>query len=143
MLETDSGRLPGGWNFYGRYSRIETQGYRERSWSKLWSYAFAVRRTLGSQSFRLNLYGGPEETHLAYLGLPRAYLEGGVSGDAGRDRRRADRGADAAALRSQPARAFPGGGHSRLQALEYCHASYGDLRQEGLSAAGGYSQDDG
>lgn len=87
MLETDSGRLPGGWNFYGRYSRIETEGYREQSWSKLWSYAFAVRRTLGSQSFRLNLYGGPEETHLAYLGVPRAYLEGRVSGDAGRDRR--------------------------------------------------------
>ncbi len=87
MLETDSGRLPGGWNFYGRYSRIETQGYRERSWSKLWSYALAARRTLGSQSFRLNLYGGPEETHLAYLGVPRAYLEGQVSGDAGRDRR--------------------------------------------------------
>jgi iron complex outermembrane receptor protein len=87
MLETDSGRLPGGWNFYGRYSRIETQGYREQSWSKLWSYAFAARRTLGSQSFRLNLYGGPEETHLAYLGVPRAYLEGRVSGDADRDRR--------------------------------------------------------
>lgn len=87
MLETDSGRLPGGWSYYGRYSRIETQGYREQSWSKLWSYALAARRTLGSQSFRLNLYGGPEETHLAYLGVPRAYLEGQVSGDAGRDRR--------------------------------------------------------
>ena len=87
MLETDSGRLPGGWSFYGRYSRIETQGYREQSWSKLWSYALSARRTLGSQSFRLNLYGGPEETHLAYLGVPRAYLEGRVSGDAGRDRR--------------------------------------------------------
>jgi iron complex outermembrane receptor protein len=87
MLETDSGRLPGGWNFYGRYSRIETQGYRERSWSKLWSYALAARHTLGDHSFRLNLYGGPEETHLAYLGVPRAYLAGQVSGDAGRDRR--------------------------------------------------------
>ena len=40
MLETESGRLPGGWSTYGRYSRIETQGYREHSWSKLWSYAF-------------------------------------------------------------------------------------------------------
>ena len=87
MLETDSGRLRGGWSFYGRYSRIETQGYREQSWSRLWSYAFAARRTLGGQSFRLNLYGGPEETHLAYLGVPRAYLDGLVTGDAGRDRR--------------------------------------------------------
>ncbi len=87
MLETDSGRLPGGWNFYGRYSRIETAGYRAQSGSDLWSYAFAARRTLGSQSFRLNLYGGPEETHLAYLGVPLAYLEGRISGDADRDRR--------------------------------------------------------
>ena len=76
MLETDSGRLPGGWSYYGRYSRIETQGYREQSWSKLWSYALAARRTLGSQSFRLNLYGGPEETHLAYLGVPRGLSRG-------------------------------------------------------------------
>jgi iron complex outermembrane receptor protein len=87
MLETDSGRLAGGWNFYGRYSRIETQGYRDQSWSRLWSYALAARRTLERQSFRLNLYGGPEETHLAYLGVPRAYLDGLVSGDASRDRR--------------------------------------------------------
>ena len=87
MLETDSGRLPGGWSWYGRYSRIETQGYREQSWSKLWSYAFSARRTLGGQSFRLNLYGGPEETHLAYLAVPRAYLDGRVTGDADRDRR--------------------------------------------------------
>jgi iron complex outermembrane receptor protein len=87
MLETDSGRLNGGWNFYGRYSRIETQGYRDQSWSRLWSYAFAARRTAGAHSFRLNVYGGPEETHLAYLGVPRAYLEGAVTGDAERDRR--------------------------------------------------------
>ena len=87
MLETDSGRLAGGWSWYGRYSRIETMGYREQSWSKLWSYAFALRRTLGRQSYRVNVYGGPEETHLAYLGVPRAYLDGLVTGDAGRDRR--------------------------------------------------------
>lgn len=87
MLETESGRLPGGWSTYGRYSRIETQGYRQRSWSKLWSYALSARRAGERHAFRLNLYGGPEETHLAYLGVPRANLEGLVTGDAGRDRR--------------------------------------------------------
>lgn len=68
MLESNSGRLAGGWDFYGRYSRIETQGYRDQSWSRLWSYLFSARRTLGAHLVRLALFGGPEETHLAYRG---------------------------------------------------------------------------
>ena len=52
-----------------------------------------VVRALGAQqagrrqSLRLNLYGGPEETHLAYLGVPAQYLRGDVTGDVDRDRR--------------------------------------------------------
>jgi iron complex outermembrane recepter protein len=87
MLEGDSGPLAAGWNLYGRYSRIETAGYRDQSDSKLWSYALSARRVFEHQSFRVNLYGGPEETHLAYLGVPAAVLEGGLTGDADRDRR--------------------------------------------------------
>jgi iron complex outermembrane recepter protein len=78
-LEEGSGNLAGGWNFYGRYSRIETQGYREQSWSRLWSYLFAARRTLGDHVLRLTLFGGPEETHLAYRGAS--------AGELARDRR--------------------------------------------------------
>lgn len=87
MLEADSGVLAGGWGLYGRYSRIETDGYREQSWSKLWSYALSARHASGSQSWRLNLYGGPENTHLAYLGVTPEYFAGTVTGDADRDRR--------------------------------------------------------
>jgi iron complex outermembrane receptor protein len=87
VLEMDSGRLAGGWNLYGRYSRIQTDGYRDRSWSRLWSYALSARRIAGAHSFRVNLYGGPEETHLAYLGVSSDYLEGRVTGDRDRDRR--------------------------------------------------------
>jgi len=87
MLEGESGPLVGGWNLYGRYSRIETLGYRDQSFTKLWSYALSARRTLEHQSFRLNLYGGPEETHLAYLGVPAEYLNGEITGNADRDRR--------------------------------------------------------
>lgn len=87
MLEMDSGRLAGGWNLYGRYSRIETDGYRERSWTKLWSYALSARKIAGRHSFRANLYGGPERTHLAYLGVSSDYLNGLVTGDRDRDRR--------------------------------------------------------
>ena len=87
MAEMSSGRLAGGLDFYGRYSRIETQGYRERSDSRLWSYAFSARKLAGSHAFRVNLYGGPEETHLAYLGVSADYIEGRISGDRDRDRR--------------------------------------------------------
>jgi len=87
MVEMDSGRLPGGWSYYGRYSRIETDGYRDQSWSRLWSYYFAARKLFGSQSLRVSAFGGPEETHLAYKGAPRAVLDGGRTGNAERDRR--------------------------------------------------------
>jgi iron complex outermembrane receptor protein len=87
MLELNSGRVADGWNFYGRYSRIETSGYRDDSWSKLWSYALSARKLLGNQSVQANLYGGPEETHLAYYGVPAEFLRGEISGDRRRDRR--------------------------------------------------------
>src|SRR5262249_8618293 len=75
------------WSFYGRYSRIETDGYRDQSWTKLWSYALSARRVSGAQSLRINLYGGPETTHLAYIGVSRDYLDGTVTGDQDPDRR--------------------------------------------------------
>ena len=87
MIELDSGRLPGGWSYYGRYSRIDTDGYREQSWSRLWSYTFAARKIIGDHALRLNLFGGPEETHLAYKGAPRAVLDGGLTGNVDQDRR--------------------------------------------------------
>ncbi len=74
-IESNSGDLPGGWNTYARYSRIETFGYREQSWSRLWSYTVSAKKVFSPrQSAQINLYGGPEETHLAYLGVPRALL---------------------------------------------------------------------
>jgi iron complex outermembrane receptor protein len=80
MVEAGSGTLPGNWNLHGRYSRIESFGYREQSDSKLWSYALSARKLLGDHSLRANFYGGPEETHLAYLAIPREYLDGQVTG---------------------------------------------------------------
>ena len=86
-LEMDSGRLEGGWNLYGRYSHILSDGYRDQSWTRLWSYALSARRVADEHALRLNLYGGPEETHLAYLGVSSDYLEGRITGDRDRDRR--------------------------------------------------------
>ena len=76
MFEMDSGPLAGGWNLYGRYSRIESDGYREQSWTRVWSYYLSARRLAGRHSLRWNLFGGPETTHLAYKGVPTPYLRG-------------------------------------------------------------------
>ena len=87
LVEGGSGPVADGWAIYGRYARVESDGYRDQSWSRLWSYAISARRLVGRHSFRMNLYGGPEETHLAYLALPPEYMAGAVTGDADRDRR--------------------------------------------------------
>ncbi len=87
VLEGASGPLAGGWDLYGRYARVESAGYREQSWSRLWSYALSARRANAAHSLRANLYGGPEETHLSYLALSPEYMNGGITGDVARDRR--------------------------------------------------------
>ena len=82
VLEGNSGPLAGHWNLYGRYARVESDGYREQSWSKLWSYTLSARRLIGPHSVRVNLYGGPEETHLSYLALSPEYMSGTFTGNA-------------------------------------------------------------
>lgn len=87
MVEMNSGRLAGDWNTYARYSRVDTDGYRDQSWTHVWSYYLSSRHIAGDHMLRLNLFGGPEETHLAYKGVPRSTLDGGNTGNAGADRR--------------------------------------------------------
>lgn len=85
--EARSGEIEARWNLAARWSRITTDGYRERSGSELWSYFLGVRRRAGDHVLRASLFGGPEETELAYYGVPREVLNGGLSGDPRRDRR--------------------------------------------------------
>ncbi len=83
----DSGLFAGRWALTARYSRIRTDGYRDQSWVNMWN-AFLSLTRLGDRSrLRVNLFGGPEETHLAYYGVPRSVLDGGLTGDSERDRR--------------------------------------------------------
>ncbi|HRU22870.1 MAG TPA: TonB-dependent receptor [Candidatus Latescibacteria bacterium] len=83
----NSGLVDDSYAMYGRFSRITSDGYRQQSWSDLWSYFLGVRRFDPSMTTTLLVYGGPERTHLAYNGVTRAYLDGTVSGDARADRR--------------------------------------------------------
>jgi iron complex outermembrane receptor protein len=86
-LEYDTGLWNDEWAATFRWSKIVSDGYRDQSWTEMWNYHLAIER-LGERSLlRLLLFGGPEDTHLAYLGVPRAYLDGEITGDRRRDRR--------------------------------------------------------
>ena len=85
--QMESGLLDNTYVVAGRYSRIKSMGYREQSWSDLWSYAFSMARLDSWMTTRLNLYGGPERVHLAYYAVDRPYLDGRITGDASQDRR--------------------------------------------------------
>jgi iron complex outermembrane receptor protein len=87
VAQGSSGLLDGKYALSARLSRILTDGYRDASWSDLWSYFVGIARVDAKLVSRLNLYGGPEETHLAYLGVPREYLDGAITGSAQQDRR--------------------------------------------------------
>lgn len=75
----NSGLIEGRHSVYGRFSRIVSDGYRDNAWTDLWSYFLAAARYDEKWTNRLNIFGGPEQTHLAYKGLPRWFLNGDTS----------------------------------------------------------------
>ncbi len=83
----NSGLVDGTWALTARYSKITSDGYRHQSWVDMWNYFISLARFGQRSSFRFNLFGGPERTHLAYYGVPKAVLEGGLTGNADQDRR--------------------------------------------------------
>jgi iron complex outermembrane receptor protein len=82
------GPLAGGrWAYAARLSHVESDGYREPSWTRH-TLGFVSLERYGSDSvLRINLFGGPERTQLAYLGVTNDYLEGRITGDPDVDRR--------------------------------------------------------
>ncbi|MCP4579969.1 MAG: TonB-dependent receptor, partial [candidate division Zixibacteria bacterium] len=73
-ISGNSGLINDSYVFYGRYSRIETDGYRDNSWSKMYSYFIGIARYDENMTWKLNTYGGPEEAHLAYKGISGSQL---------------------------------------------------------------------
>lgn len=86
-LDYESGLVDDRYAVSGRYSQILSDGYRDQSWTRLWSYYFSVARLDSWLTSRVNIYGGPENLHLAYYGVDRSYLDGTVTGNADKDRR--------------------------------------------------------
>lgn len=83
----DSGLIDGTWSLTARYSKVTSDGYREQSWVDMWNYFLSLARLGERSQLRLILFGGPEQTHLAYEGVPKAVLDGALTGDADLDRR--------------------------------------------------------
>jgi iron complex outermembrane receptor protein len=87
VVEYDSGLIDEEWAATFRYSRTDSDGYRDQSWLEAWNYYATVEHYGEASTTRLVLFGGPERTHLAYAGITRDYLEGRVTGDRREDRR--------------------------------------------------------
>ncbi len=86
-LAYDTGLVNDRWAATFRYSKVSSDGYRDQSWASMWNYYGSVVRYGAKTTLHINLFGGPEETHLAYEGVPRAYLDGEVTGNVRNDRR--------------------------------------------------------
>ncbi|MGH7491569.1 MAG: TonB-dependent receptor [bacterium] len=70
-LAFHSGWLAKKISLFGRISRIQSDGYRERAWVDLKSYFFGAAYGGRKSITRLHFYGGPIEDHLAYYGIPK------------------------------------------------------------------------
>jgi iron complex outermembrane receptor protein len=64
-----SGIVDNTYAIYGRFSKIHTDGYRRNAWSDLWSYHLSFARYDEALATRVNIFGGPERTHLSYEGV--------------------------------------------------------------------------
>lgn len=70
-----SGLIDGKWAFSGRYSKARTDGYRRNSWVDSWAYFLSVARLDPNMTTELQVFGGPMELRLTYLGIPKSMLE--------------------------------------------------------------------
>ena len=73
-LELNSGLVDGTYAFYGRYSRLQSDGYRDGSWVDFTSFFFGAARYDAGSNLRLHVYGGPIADGLAYFGVPQSAL---------------------------------------------------------------------
>ena len=67
----NSGTVGGQYQFYGRLSRILSDGYRANSWTDFSSYFVGAVRYDRTMTTQFNFYGGPVADHLAYYGIAK------------------------------------------------------------------------
>ncbi len=67
----NSGLVGEKYQLYGRLSRIQSDGYREKSWTDFSSYFLGAVRYDETMTTQFNFYGGPVADHLAYYGIAK------------------------------------------------------------------------
>lgn len=73
-IEISSGMM-GDFAVYGRLSSINSKGYRDNAWANLQSYFMSAAMFRENFSAQLNVFGGPVSDGLAYVGLPKEYVD--------------------------------------------------------------------
>lgn len=73
-----SGRLGGGWSLFGRLSKMQSDGYRDWSWTDYLRYFVGVRHVGSRSVLTLQSYGGRQKDGLAYIGIPKEANDGAV-----------------------------------------------------------------
>jgi iron complex outermembrane receptor protein len=63
------------WAWAVRAAHVRSDGYRDPSWSRQTFAQIAFERFAPESVWRILLFGGPEETQLAYFGVPHDYLD--------------------------------------------------------------------
>ena len=70
-----SGIVDNNYQFYGRFSRISSEGFKDNSGFTGWSYFLSGTRFGADYTLTVNLYGGPEELHAAWDGTLEDILD--------------------------------------------------------------------
>lgn len=73
-LEVSSGVVDN-FAFYGRLSRINSLGYRDRSWTEMNSFFLSAIKFSGDLTTQINVFGGPITDALVYTGIPKSYIK--------------------------------------------------------------------
>ena len=74
MAEYQSGMIQNTYGFYGRVSRITSDGYRRYSSSDLLAYFLGIERYDKNMITQLNIFNGHERTHPDWDGIPENIL---------------------------------------------------------------------
>ncbi len=69
-FQYSSGLLNNQWSFNGRFSKLNSDGYRNDSWTDLWSAYLSAARVQEHGVDRFNVILGNEHLGLAYYGIP-------------------------------------------------------------------------
>ena len=79
-VELNTGEIGNGFNFYGRLSKVSSDGFVDRSASDLKSFYLSGSYHTDKSNFTLNIFSGKEMTQQAWWGVPEARLNNDVEG---------------------------------------------------------------